>query len=496
MTMHATSYQHPAFAPTEYKRHEPENTLLYQLVNEHYPCFRDLMEERGTPLPDYVQLEFEEYLKCGLLEHGFLRVRCEYCTHERLVAFSCKKRGLCPSCGTRRMVDSAAHLVDEVLPEQPIRQWVLSIPMPMRLLLASYPHLLTKVLSIITRALGSFLIKKAGFTLKQAQTGAVTLIQRFGSALNLNIHFHMLFLDGVYYTDDIGITHFKRTARPSVEELQKLTHTISFRIGRFLERNGLLEREVENSYFTLDFDDNPLADIQGHSVTYRIAVGKNKGKKVFSLQTLPPSLDDNQNPNVGNVSGFSLHAGVSAEAYERDKIERLCRYITRPAISEKRLELTEHGQVRYELKTPYRNGTTHVFFDPADFMARLAALIPRPRMNLTRFCGVFAPNAKLRKLVVPGKRNKPIEPNTQTCLEFDEPADKRQKMRWMQRLKRVFQIDLNQCERCKKWGGVKVLNAVEDPDLITAFLKDYQPNKLEQLELLPRKQGPPQLALF
>jgi hypothetical protein len=311
------------------------------------------------------------------------------------------------------MVDSAAHLVDEVLPEQPIRQWVLSIPMPMRLLLASYPHLLTKVLAIITRAISSFLIHKAGFTRAQAQTGAVTLIQRFGSALNLNIHFHMLFLDGVYYPDQSGKLRFKRTPRPSLEELQALTHTISVRLGRFLERAGLLERDAESSYLTLDFDDNPMADIQGHSVAYRIAVGKNKGKKVFSLQTLPPNLEDNQNPNVGKASGFSLHAGVSAEAHQRQKLERLCRYITRPAISEKRLSLTEQGQVRYELKTPYKNGTTHVFFNPLDFMARLAALIPRPRMNLTRFSGVFAPNAKLRKQVVPHKQGPPLQPQLQ-----------------------------------------------------------------------------------
>lgn len=172
----------PAISPSasfvhRYKRHEPEQTLLFGLVKTHYERFRDLLAQQRRPLPDYVQQEFEAYLKCGLLEHGFLRVRCDYCAHERLVAFSCKKRGLCPCCGTRRMVDSAAHLVDEVFPAQPVRQWVLSIPMPLRLLLASYPHLLTKVLAIITRAISSFLIHKAGFARAQARAGAVTLIR-------------------------------------------------------------------------------------------------------------------------------------------------------------------------------------------------------------------------------------------------------------------------------------------------------------------------------
>ena len=101
-----------------------------------------------------------------------------------------------------------------------------------------------------------------------------------------------------------------------------------------------------------------------------------------------------------------MHAGIATKASQREKLERLCRYITRPAVSEKRLSLTNQGKVRYELKTPYRDGTTHVIFEPVDFIARLAALVPKPRVNLTRFHGVFAPNSKLRALVTPAKRGK------------------------------------------------------------------------------------------
>jgi hypothetical protein len=77
----------------KYQRHRPENTLLYQLVERYYPKFQLLLSEQETPLPYYVQNEFEAYLKCGRLEYGFLRVQCERCHHERLIAFSCKKRG-------------------------------------------------------------------------------------------------------------------------------------------------------------------------------------------------------------------------------------------------------------------------------------------------------------------------------------------------------------------------------------------------------------------
>jgi ribosomal protein S27E len=149
------------------------------------------MAKQGRSLPYHVQKEFDEYLKCGRLEHGFLRIQCSTCHHERLVAFSCKRRGFCPSCGARRMAESAAQLVDEVLPHEPIRQWVLSFPFQLRFLFASRPKLMGKALGIVYRAIASHLIKKAGKTQKTAQTGSVTLIQRFGrsgapGALNLN----------------------------------------------------------------------------------------------------------------------------------------------------------------------------------------------------------------------------------------------------------------------------------------------------------------------
>ena len=99
----------PAFLdPPGYARHRPEATLLYQLVEQQYPAFRKMRAEVGRPLLDFVEEEFEAYLKCGRLEEGFLRLRCEHCHADKLVAFSCKKRGFCPSCGARRMAETAA----------------------------------------------------------------------------------------------------------------------------------------------------------------------------------------------------------------------------------------------------------------------------------------------------------------------------------------------------------------------------------------------------
>ena len=174
----------------------------------------------------------------------------------------------------------------------------------------------------------------------------------------------MLFLDGVYVDRPDGTARFHWVKAPTSAELGQLAHTIVHRIGRFLERQGLLERDAENSYLASDVvGDDPMNELLGYSITYRIAVGPQAGRKVFTLQTLP-ACDEPLDDGVGKVAGFSLHAGVAAKAHERQKLERLCRYITRPAVSEKRLSLTPNGNIRYQLKTPYRDGTTHVIFDP------------------------------------------------------------------------------------------------------------------------------------
>jgi hypothetical protein len=157
----------------------------------------------------------------------------------------------------------------------------------------------------------------------------------------------MLFLDGVYVACPDGSLRFHSVKAPTTAEITRLASTIAHRVGRFLERQGLLERDAENSYLSGEgAEPEPMDQLLSHSITYRIAVGPQQGRKVFTLQTLP-ACDDSFGDHVGKVAGFSLHAGVAAGAHERKKLE---------------------------LKTPYRDGITHVIFDPLDFIARLAAL--------------------------------------------------------------------------------------------------------------------------
>ena len=140
--------------------------------------------------------------------------------------------------------------------------------------------------------------------------------------------------------------------------------------------------------------------------------------------------------------------------------------MARPSVSEERLSINDRDQVVYKLKKSYDNGTTHIVFEPTDFLARLASLVPRPRVNLIRYHGVFSPNFKHRKLVVPKPSSKDDGKESDVIKPISEQKNKR--MTWAQRLKRVFQIDIEKCPDCG--GQVKIIASIEDPKVITKIL--------------------------
>ncbi len=171
----------------EYIPRKPEETVLYGVIVEQLETFLARQQARERPVPRFVERDFRGYLTCGVAEHGFLRLRCDDCGHDRVLPFSCKKRGLCPSCGGRRMSDTAAYLVERVFPWVPTRQWVLSLPFKLRYRMAYDSELMTDILNIFVRAVFSELRRRARelLGLKRSQCGAVTFVQRFNSALGL-----------------------------------------------------------------------------------------------------------------------------------------------------------------------------------------------------------------------------------------------------------------------------------------------------------------------
>lgn len=230
-----------AQALTSYPPRQPTETVLYKVVQENLETFLQEAESSrgGKGLPEYVKREFYEYLRCGVLAHGFLRLQCQECSRERLLPFSCRGRGFCPSCGGRRMSELAAFLVDEVFPHVPIRQVVLTFPFPVRFWLAKNPRLQTQLLNIAIRAYRGLLVKKAkvsGITQK-LDYGVVTVLQRFGGSVNSNPHCHMLWVDGLY---DVSKEEprFIALTPPMDDEVREIVGTIAKRITRALKRKG------------------------------------------------------------------------------------------------------------------------------------------------------------------------------------------------------------------------------------------------------------------
>ena len=193
---------HPPSPAVSYRRREPELGDLHRIVRSWFPAAEALIRERlgeDVHLPRFVHRAVEKYLDCGQLSKGFIRVRCKDCGDDRLVAFSCKVRGLCLSCDGRRMADEGAHLVDHVLPKAPYRQWVLTLPYALRYRLAWDQSLRDAVLRIFTSEVDRFYVRGAeadGVT--GAKAGGISVLHRFDSALKSDVHWHLLFADGTW----------------------------------------------------------------------------------------------------------------------------------------------------------------------------------------------------------------------------------------------------------------------------------------------------------
>jgi hypothetical protein len=215
---------------------------VYQIVRDHFETFRAQAAtlREGEGLPHFVEQAFRDLLCCGWLAGGFARFRCAQCGVDRLVAFSCKGRTLCTSCGGRRMAERAAHLVDHVFPDVPVRQWVLSVPYRLRYLLAWDHDLCRAVAAILARAVFRVLRERtrdAG--VEGGRGGGVVVIQRFGGALNLNVHFHALVLDGLFAPTSSGTLAFHPFRRLTTLDVEEVLATIEPLIARRLQRRGL-----------------------------------------------------------------------------------------------------------------------------------------------------------------------------------------------------------------------------------------------------------------
>jgi len=500
-----------------YRPRDAQRGVLFQAVRDHLRTF--LVEaEQGADargVPGFVRRELERFTRCGVLA----RFRCKECRHDRLVPFSCKGRGFCPSCTGRRMTERAAHLVDRVLPRVPVRQWVLSLPFELRYRLTFDHELCLAVVRIFTRALlGHFRGKARARGVPNGRGGSVTVIQRAGSALNLNIHFHTLAPDGVFAEDETGRLRFVRVPAPTDAEVASLLEVARSRVLRMLDRRGVLaEGEQGEPVLDDDPDGPPLADLYAASVQQLAATGPRAGQKLLRLRTAAAVPQTKRRARrQAHLGGFDLHADTFVPAHDRRRLERVCRYVLRPPIAERRLGLSA-GKVTVELKRPWRDGSTHLLLEPTQLIEKLAVLVPRPGTNQILYHGVLAANARWRPQVVAYGRPAPSEsgsasaeapkrPNMAVAVptEVDErsksmqvhgyrPVDGSERTlvnpTFADLMRRGLDIDVLDCPRCG--GRLRFIAAILEPAVVRRIL-DHLGLPSEPVRLRPAR-APPDL---
>src|SRR5215831_10405543 len=467
----------PALAT--YAPRDPSRTVLYTVIADHLETFFASLDADpdATGLPAYVQREFYAYLQCGILAHGFLRLGCDTCPTELLLPFRCKRRGFCPSCAARRMAQTAAHLVTCVIPWVPTRQWVVSVPVPLRYWMAASQELTAQVHTIIRTTIGQYYVNQAvtpGVPRDQVQPGSVTFIQRFGSALNLNLHFHCVFLEGVYLdrTDQDLKPRFLTGEPPSDADVAAVVQNISHRVTRKLRQLGYLEAGGDAPIAT-GYD--PLVDAQPElartlvaSVQQRIAFGERAGQKVrrigsgFGYEGEVPTLTG---PHCASVQGVSLHAHTHISAHRRDPLECLIRYTARGAVSLERLQAEANGDLLSTFTHPWSDGTTGIRLSPVELLEKLAALVPLPHVHLVRYGGCLAPHSHLRGSVIPTPR--------QQGLDGEETHTGTPYWPWARLLGRVFGLDMTTCPFCHR-GTLRIIAVITQESVITRILRHLQ----------------------
>ena len=329
------------------------------------------------------------------------------------------------------------------------------------------------VSGVAIRAVLGFLHRRARHKgVADGRSGAVVVVQRFGGALNLNLHLHALVLDGVFTNDD-GAVRFHAVPRLTREEVGQVVALIARRITRLLERRGLSGRADDGEISDPWSEEAPvLAAVAAASVDGRVAMGPRAGGRIRRCGDPPEDVAPTTlGPCHARVDGFDLHAGLVVRAGHRGRLEQVCRYALRPPLAQERLHRTRDGEIWLTLRHRWADGTTHLRFDPLELLERLAVLTPRPRVNLVLYYGVLAPRALWRGAIVPGtadgvdvREAAAPEDGNASCAKPRAGA-----YQWAELMRRTFGVDVVACPRCG--GRLRLVALIDQASVIQRILR-------------------------
>jgi len=423
--------------PRIYRPRRPSETPLYGLLESLYEPVKLFWEERFERRYGFWRGLWDgavaRYLDCGIIDRGFARVRCEACAREYLLAFSCKARGLCPSCGAKRAAEFAAFLQDEVVEEVGHAQWVFTIPKMLRVYFLHHRELLGELsraaYQTIQELMAAAVVEDKGF-----RPGVVTVVQTFGDRVNFHPHVHALATRGGWTASGewIGVAHVDEGAAERLFQHKLL---------RMLREKGLVSEQ-------------------------RIEL-------LLSWRR----------------SGFSVHNRVRVSAGDASGLEALARYLMRSPVSLSRMQLDAgRGEVVYAHKKSHdshaEQGEERV--DAMEFVARLLVQIPEPRRHGPRYYGFYSNAARGKRR---NARTESGESASEAGAEGTDEADPlphevaARRRRWADLMRRIYEVDPLVC-RCG--GTMRVISFITEPRVIERILDHLRLQR-------PRARGSPSL---
>ncbi|MDC0679560.1 transposase [Sorangium atrum] len=269
----------------------------------------------------------------------------------------------------------------------------MSLPFELRALAAKRSDVLAAMERIFAEEIARVTTRLA--SIAGARTGSVGFPQRFGSSLNVHVHFHTLAIDGVFEKTAMGV-RFRDAPPPSKDDVSEVARRVRERALLWLRRRGYLDERAAEERSNETIEPSAL-----DACTQLALAGGAYLARPFEHKDSPDAAFERRERRFSAAcDGFDVHCAVRIAADDDQGRERLVRYCSRPTFALDRIELLPDGRIAYLLKTP-RRGRTHRVMSPMEFMARLAALIPPPKIPLVRYHGVFAPRSSWRSLVTP-----------------------------------------------------------------------------------------------
>jgi len=368
----------------------------------------------------------------------------------------------------RRMGETAALLVDHLLPEVNYRHVTLTFAGPLATRLGYNKTLLSKILQLAGRRIDSQLrrnvkVQHGLASVAPLHAGAFTVVQRFRFDLGLYVHAHMLLTDGAYQSNDSiageADPEFFAADAWVIDDLKRISGRLDQDIHKILEE------------FEDDHDQMGLASAA--------QLGR-------SLQAVGPSSTSAGSGLLYHGQYAALHVTSGFDGRDRKRLERQVRYMLRPACALDAVSKTSDGQVRLQLKSGRSTSIS-----PTQLMARLAGLVPPPRFNMARYRGILSSRHHLRARIAFDQTGSVSSPQQLALLECKHGTERvaqtpkrpptPARIAWSQLLVRVFQLDVERCPKCE--GKMKIKKAVLDPDLIAEGLRTRVASPVDSVEL-------------